>query len=87
MNSFIIGGKRYDPENALELCTASNIAETTTLFQSVKGAFFSVTVDTMNGTQTAQLLDRAQAMEFMDANPCAVIERNYIKAFGELEEG
>ena len=87
MDSFIIGGKLYDPETALILCRQTAPLEETTLFQSVKGAFFSVTVSGMDGTQTAQLLNRAQALEFLDANPCAVVEENYIKAFGEPEEG
>jgi len=69
------------------LCCQRDPLDTTTLFRSAKGAFFSVTINGIDGTQTARLMDRAQALEFMDANPCAVIEENYIKVFGEPKEG
>ena len=87
MNSFIIGGKLYDPAKGLELCSEDNALETITLFRSAKGAFYTVTVDHTNTQTAAQVLTRQEALAFIDENPCNVIVENYAKAFGMPKEG
>ena len=87
MNKFIIGGKLYDPEKGLMLCSQESPLDTVTLFKSAKGNYFTVTVDNTNKQTDAKILTKQEALAFIDDNPCGTILENYIKAFGNPKEG
>lgn len=84
---YIIGGKRYTPEKSVVLCRVGDNLETVTLYQTPKGAFFTVREGMGQEAPAVDVLDRDGALDFMDAHPAGIDPAAYVKAFGEPVEG
>lgn len=84
---YIIGGKRYTPEKSTVLCRARNDLETVTLYQTSKGAFFTVREGMGQEVPAVDVLDRDSVLDFMDAHPAGIDQVVYAKVFGEPVEG
>ncbi len=83
---YYIGGKRYSPEESIELCTYDWIVESATLYQSPKGALFIV--EKMEWMEpVVRILTRSEAFSFMDNHPAGIVRENYTRTFGEPEPG
>ena len=83
---YYIGGKRYSPEESIELCSYNWIGESATLYQSPKGALFIV--EKSDCAETAvKILTGKEAFNFMDAHPAGIITENYDAVFGVPEPG
>lgn len=83
----IIGGKLYSPEASTAICEAVGMFETTTLYKSRSGAYFTITESPDPTARAAAELAEREALDFIAAHPLGVITENYIKAFGEPAEG
>lgn len=84
---YIIGGRRYTPEKSVVLCRAVGNLETTTLYLTGKGAFFTVRQMMGEEVPAVDVLDRDAALDFMDAHPAGIDPVVYAKVFGEPVEG
>ena len=83
---YYIGGRWYSPDNATPLCRDIGIFETVTLYQTPKGAFFTVEESPVDG-ETVRVLSEAAARSFMDEHAAGIITENYDRIFGEPQEG
>lgn len=83
---FYIGGRWYSPDNATPLCRDIGIFETVTLYQTPKGAFFTVEESPVDG-ETVRVLSEAAARSFMDEHAAGIVTENYDRIFGEPKEG
>lgn len=85
---FYIGGRYYSPDEATPLCRHKGIFETVTLYQSPRGAFFTVEESIIDGEAAkAELLTKAAARSFMDRYAAGVIPEHYEQIFGEAKQG
>lgn len=84
---YIIGGRRYTPDKSTVLCRAGDGLEAVTLYQTTKGAFFTVREGMGLEPSAVEVLDRDSALDFMDTHPAGIDPAAYVKAFGEPEEG
>ena len=87
---FIINGKLYSTKDSLLLYDGRNGADIdltkVTMYHTSKGAFF--TVKTSPGEKTeVKVIDRNKALIFLNENPAGIINENYIKVFGKVENG
>lgn len=86
-NKYIINGKKYSTTDSMVLCVGKTAClDTTTLYRSKKGTFFTVTEDTVTGVK-AEIMEEQEAREFMRKNETGINIENYEKVFGEVEEG
>lgn len=83
---YYIGGKRYSPEESIELCAYDWIGESATLYRSPNGALFIVERRDFVET-TVKVVTKSEAFNFMDAHPAGIITENYDAVFGEPEPG
>lgn len=84
--SYIIGGRRYTPEKSVVMCRVSDLTGTATLYRTQKGAFFKV--QESDGEETAVgVVDKDEALIFLDAHPASINQEAYAVAFGEPQEG
>ncbi len=87
---FIINGKLYSIEDSLLLYYGSDGADMDftkiAMYYTAKGAFF--TVKTSPGEKTeVKVIDRKNALRFLNENPARIINENYIKVFDKVEKG
>lgn len=83
---YYVGGRWYSPNNATPLCCYEGIFETVTLYQTLKGAFFTVEESAVDGV-AVEVLGKAAARSFMDEHAAGIITENYDRIFGEPKEG
>lgn len=83
---YYIGGKRYSPEESIELCSCALLGDSATLYRSRKGTLFVVEKSDCAETAVKILTDR-EAFEFMDAHPAGIMTENYDAVFGEPDPG
>lgn len=84
---FIINGKLYSTKDSLLLYDSADMDLTkVAMYHTSKGSFF--TVKTSPGEKTeVKVIDQKDALIFLDENPAGIINENYIKVFGEVENG
>lgn len=88
---YYVGGRCYCPDVSTPLCCHKGIFERVTLYQSPKGAFFTVRESTVDGLgidgAAVEALSRAAARSFMDEHATGIDIENYNKLFGEPKQG
>ena len=88
---FYVGGRWYSPDNATPLCRCTDIFERVTLYQTLKGTFFTFRESTVDGLgidgAAVEVLGKAAARSFMDEHAAGIIAENYDRIFGEPKEG
>ena len=57
-----------------------------TLYQTPKGAFFTLRESAVDGV-SVEVLDEVAARSFMDEHAAGIITENYDRIFGEPKEG
>ncbi|MCM1166054.1 MAG: hypothetical protein NC299_10655 [Lachnospiraceae bacterium] len=81
---FIINSKLYSTEKSLLLCEASEPFGKA-LYYTEKGAFF--TVEQITGQKNVKVISKQDALKILNENPADIINANYIKVFGNVENG
>ena len=83
---FYIGGLKYSTKQAVMLCKSSGILDTTTLYKTINGAFFTV-CESLTGETKAAVIAEEEARAFMDVNASGIDIENYNAVFGVPEDG
>ena len=88
---YYVGGRCYCPDMSTPLCHHDGIFECVTLYQSPKGAFFTVRESTVDGLEiensAVEVLTKTAAWSFMDKHAAGIGIGNYNRLFGEVKEG
>ncbi|MBQ7542112.1 MAG: hypothetical protein IJT44_07465 [Clostridia bacterium] len=83
---FYLGGLKYSTDTSVRLCSSSGIFETTTLYRTINGAFFTV-CECLTGETKANVLTESEAHSFMDANASQIDIEKYNSVFGVPKDG
>lgn len=85
---FIIDGKMYSVTDSLLLCVGQEdiFNNTVSLYRTNKGAFFVIEENIFESAK-AKVIDINAARKLLNENPAGIINENYEKVFGKVQQG
>lgn len=84
---FIINGKMYSVTDSLLLCVGQeDIFNRVSLYRTNKGAFFVIEENIFERAK-AKVIDINAARKLLNENPAGIINENYEKVFGKVQQG